>query len=80
MQASVTLSSNGEVKGLRMGNYSGGAQVTFIRYFPWVGDNKVMINRSSGAYIFRPNGSEEILNSSPEISIFKGNHLFSIYI
>jgi lysosomal alpha-mannosidase len=45
----------------------------FYYYQGYIGDNKEFANRSSGAYIFRPNGSQAFLvSSTPKSIIYKG--------
>lgn len=51
----------------------------FYYYKGYIGDNKEYANRSSGAYIFRPNGSEPILvSSTPKSITYKGKSLFTV--
>lgn len=45
----------------------------FLYYKSMAGDNRKAINRASGAYIFRPNGTAlPICDHSNESKIFKG--------
>ncbi|KDR11229.1 lysosomal alpha-mannosidase isoform X2 [Zootermopsis nevadensis] len=46
----------------------------FYYYKGYIGDNKEFVNRSSGAYIFRPNGSEALsVSSTKKSSTYKGD-------
>jgi len=48
----------------------------FYYYKGYIGNNKEFANRSSGAYIFRPNGSEALLvSSTPKWFTYKGESL-----
>lgn len=44
----------------------------YAYYIPTVGNNEVFLNRSSGAYIFRANGSEVPINNPTKVQIYKG--------
>lgn len=51
----------------------------FYYYKGYIGDNKEFVNRSSGAYIFRPNGSEALsVSSTKKSSTYKGKSLFTV--
>uniref|UniRef100_A0A336LYZ7 Alpha-mannosidase n=1 Tax=Culicoides sonorensis TaxID=179676 RepID=A0A336LYZ7_CULSO len=49
------------------------------QYFLWyegaVGNNREFLNRSSGAYIFRPNNTEQIISNKAEIQVVRGPHV-----
>jgi len=48
----------------------------FYYYKGYIGDNEESANRSSGAYIFRPNGSQALLvSSTPKTISYKGKSL-----
>lgn len=47
-------------------------QQNFYYYESAVGNNAVFENRSSGAYIFRPNSSLIIVNPQPSVKYYKG--------
>ncbi|XP_054258367.1 lysosomal alpha-mannosidase isoform X2 [Macrosteles quadrilineatus] len=47
-------------------------QQNFYYYESAVGNNEVPANRSSGAYIFRPNSTLIMINSQPTIKYYKG--------
>jgi lysosomal alpha-mannosidase len=45
----------------------------FYYYKGYIGDNEEFANRSSGAYIFRPNGSQALLvSATPKTISYKG--------
>lgn len=51
----------------------------FYYYKGYIGDNKEFENRSSGAYIFRPNGSEALsVSSTQKLITYKGKSLFTV--
>jgi len=48
----------------------------FYYYKGYIGNNEEFANRSSGAYIFRPNGSQALLvSSTPKTISYKGKSL-----
>lgn len=46
---------------------------SILYYESALGNNAIFANRSSGAYIFRPNSSLLSINSKPTIKYYKGN-------
>lgn len=53
----------------------------FYYYRGAAGNNEVFANRSSGAYIFRPNGTEpHIIGEIVKINTYKGIHFLFIYL
>lgn len=44
----------------------------FMYYDSMVGDNSFPTQRSSGAYIFRPNGKPIEINKTPTVKVYKG--------
>ncbi|KAJ6645895.1 Lysosomal alpha-mannosidase, partial [Pseudolycoriella hygida] len=59
----MSVTSNGETSKLTQ---------TFFYYEGAVGDNKEFLNRSSGAYIFRPNNTLQILSDKVMTTVIKG--------
>jgi hypothetical protein len=56
-----------------------GLSQRFYYYKGYIGDNKEFANRSSGAYIFRPNGTEAFLvSSTPKSLTYEGKSLFTV--
>lgn len=51
----------------------------FFYYEGFVGDNEKYINRSSGAYIFRPVGKAMTVNYTAEYSVFIGNLVSEVH-
>ncbi|CAH1405830.1 unnamed protein product [Nezara viridula] len=73
---SLTLNSEGDIKGIKAGRKQYQYEPInndFRFYIPAVGNNEVFINRSSGAYIFRPNGSEIVIDQdTSKLRIYQG--------
>ena len=63
---------NGQVKKIVNGDVESKFQQIFFYYESANGNNAEYKNRSSGAYIFRPNNTEQILSDKVEISVVKG--------
>lgn len=51
----------------------------FYYYNGFVGDNGAYENRSSGAYIFRPNGTLKAVADKVEYKIFKGEIVAEVH-
>lgn len=52
----------------------------FFYYRGAVGDNEEAKNRSSGAYIFRPNGTTAyVINKKPSVQILKGPLIIEVH-
>lgn len=69
----------GLLKSVVLDNVEFSVSQNFYYYKGYIGDNKEFENRSSGAYIFRPNGSEAFLVNSTQKSItYKGKSLFTV--
>lgn len=51
-----------------------------LYYRGTVGDNRAFLNRSSGAYIFRPNGTEAYkLTQKAQIKLFQGDLIVELH-
>jgi hypothetical protein len=69
----------GSLKSVVLDRFKLAVSQNFYYYKGYIGDNKEFANRSSGAYIFRPNGSQALLvNSTPKSITYKGNSLFTV--
>ena len=80
----MTLNSEGDIKGIKAGKkqyqYEPSNQ-GFRYYLPAVGNNEIFINRSSGAYIFRPNGSEILVEQqTSKLRLYQGIISYKIFI
>lgn len=47
----------------------------FFYYQGYLGNNWIPKNRSSGAYIFRPNGTEQFVSSQAKLEVVRGDHV-----
>ncbi|XP_058821108.1 lysosomal alpha-mannosidase-like isoform X2 [Topomyia yanbarensis] len=69
----VSFDSNGFLSTINANGISSRLRQTFVYYEAAVGNNIEWRNRSSGAYIFRPNGTERHVSESVLLRVFKGN-------
>lgn len=65
----LTFEASGHLASVTSNGVTSKLTQTFFYYEAAVGNNKEFLNRSSGAYIFRPNGTDRIL-SDRVITIF----------
>ncbi|CAH0387767.1 unnamed protein product [Bemisia tabaci] len=63
---------NGPIKGFVKEGYEVDIDHSYYYYQPMVGNNEIFANRSSGAYIFRPNGTARVINDKPARVLYKG--------
>lgn len=71
----VTFDVNGLLSGITIDGVSSKLSQNFIYYKGAVGDNEIFENRSSGAYIFRPDpkASEKIIAKQASIAVVTGD-------
>ncbi|XP_053694119.1 lysosomal alpha-mannosidase isoform X2 [Sabethes cyaneus] len=69
----VSFDSNGFLSTITAHGGSHRLRQTFVYYEGAIGNNVEWRNRSSGAYIFRPNGTEKYVSDSVLLRVFKGN-------
>ncbi|XP_058452839.1 lysosomal alpha-mannosidase-like isoform X1 [Malaya genurostris] len=69
----VSFDSNGFLSTISVNGISSRLRQTFVYYEAAIGNNIEWRNRSSGAYIFRPNGTERHVSDSVLLQVFKGN-------
>ncbi|XP_055596638.1 lysosomal alpha-mannosidase-like isoform X1 [Uranotaenia lowii] len=69
----VSFDSNGFLSSITSNGISSRLRQTFIYYQGALGDNEEFKNRSSGAYIFRPNGTENHVADTVRINVVKGS-------
>ena len=68
----------GLVKKVRRGQSEMKVEQNFFYYRAMVGNNSDFDNRASGAYIFRPNGSQPLpVASQVNYTVYKGNVQYS---
>lgn len=58
----LTFDGNGQLASVTSNGVTSKLTQTFFYYEGAVGNNRQFVNRSSGAYIFRPNSTEQILS------------------
>ncbi|XP_030753915.1 lysosomal alpha-mannosidase-like [Sitophilus oryzae] len=71
----VVNDDTGLVEEVSINNLSVALAQNFFHYKGFVADNGNSDRRSSGAYIFRPDGSIKITNDTAEVAIFEGSLL-----
>ncbi|XP_053696668.1 lysosomal alpha-mannosidase-like [Sabethes cyaneus] len=76
---SVHFNNNGFLNMININGESHWLQQDFFYYEGAVGDNREAKNRSSGAYIFRPNGTEKQVTNSVRLQVFKGDHVQEVH-
>ncbi|KAH8282961.1 hypothetical protein KR054_011171, partial [Drosophila jambulina] len=64
--------ATGGLKAIEMNGVGENIQQEFGVYKGFQGNNDGAVNRSSGAYIFRPNGDIEMLNGRAQLSFYNG--------
>lgn len=69
----ISFDSNGFLSTFTGNGISSRLRQTFVYYEGAVGNNEEYKNRSSGAYIFRPNGTEKHVTESVQLKVIKGN-------
>lgn len=74
----LTFDGSGQLQSVTSNGATSKLTQTFFYYEGAVGNNKEFANRSSGAYIFRPNSTEQIL-SDKVIAQFLLNFFFSLF-
>uniref|UniRef100_A0AAG5DR66 Alpha-mannosidase n=1 Tax=Anopheles atroparvus TaxID=41427 RepID=A0AAG5DR66_ANOAO len=68
----VSFDSNGFLSTITIGGVTNRLRQTFVYYEGALGNNEEMRNRSSGAYIFRPNGTEKTVTETVQLRVVKG--------
>lgn len=58
----LTFDANGQLESITSNGATSKLKQTFFYYEGASGNNRVFVNRSSGAYIFRPNSTERIIS------------------
>lgn len=68
----LTFNDNGLLEAVESNGASSKLTQTFFYYEGAEGDNREFKNRSSGAYIFRPNSSERIISDRAMVRVVRG--------
>lgn len=69
----ITFDSNGLLSSIKYDDFDIPLSQNFYYYEAALGNNEEFKNRSSGAYIFRPNSTLQLINATPEITIIRGD-------
>ncbi|XP_062548691.1 lysosomal alpha-mannosidase-like isoform X3 [Armigeres subalbatus] len=69
----VSFDSNGFLSTITLDGVAHRLRQTFVYYEAALGNNVAFRNRSSGAYIFRPNGSDSALTDTVQLKVYRGN-------
>lgn len=69
----IAFDNNGLLSAITTEGVSNPLRQKFFYYKAASGDNREFTNRSSGAYIFRPNGTEYIISDKADIKVIKGD-------
>lgn len=75
----VTVGSDGLISTIRFEDVEIPLTQNFYYYEAALGNNEEFKNRSSGAYIFRPNSTLRVINPRPEIHITRGDIVDEIH-
>ncbi|XP_035912888.1 lysosomal alpha-mannosidase-like [Anopheles stephensi] len=68
----VSFDSNGFLSSITIDGVTNRLRQTFVYYEGALGNNEEYRNRSSGAYIFRPNGTEKTVTENVQLKVVKG--------
>ncbi|XP_037040043.1 lysosomal alpha-mannosidase isoform X1 [Bradysia coprophila] len=68
----LTFDGNGQLASVTSNGATSRLKQTFFYYEGAVGNNREFLNRSSGAYIFRPNSTERIVSDKVMTTVIKG--------
>ncbi|XP_058452835.1 lysosomal alpha-mannosidase-like [Malaya genurostris] len=73
------FNGNGFLSTININGQDHRLEQNFLYYEGAYGNNEVFENRSSGAYIFRPNGTESPIANYAQIRVFKGDHVQEVH-
>ncbi|XP_053666254.1 lysosomal alpha-mannosidase-like [Anopheles marshallii] len=68
----VSFDSNGFMSSITIDGVTNRLRQTFVYYEGALGNNEEFRNRSSGAYIFRPNGTEKTVTDNVQLKVVNG--------
>lgn len=69
----IKFDKNGLLATITVNGFEHDLTQQFFYYEGAGGNNNIFMNRSSGAYIFRPNGSEIVISDMAEIRVIRGD-------
>lgn len=72
----LTFDANGQLASVTSNGATSKLTQTFFYYEGAVGNNREFVNRSSGAYIFRPNSTERMLSDKVQLVV---THYVSVF-
>ncbi|XP_013097339.2 lysosomal alpha-mannosidase [Stomoxys calcitrans] len=75
----LTFNSNGILYNIQMNGITENINQEFYYYKGAYGNNMEFKNRSSGAYIFRPNGTEVLVSPKATLTIYNGNMVKEVH-
>ncbi|XP_055592932.1 lysosomal alpha-mannosidase-like [Uranotaenia lowii] len=75
----LNFDENGFLASILVGGEVHNVKQDFLYYEGAYGNNAVFENRSSGAYIFRPNGTEKHVAEKVQISVIYGNQVQEVH-
>ncbi|XP_058821189.1 lysosomal alpha-mannosidase-like isoform X1 [Topomyia yanbarensis] len=75
----LTFNDNGLLSTINIDGRGYNLQQDFLFYEGAYGNNEVFENRSSGAYILRPNGTVTNIGASPQIRVVLGDHVQEVH-
>ncbi|XP_055550779.1 lysosomal alpha-mannosidase-like [Wyeomyia smithii] len=76
---SVYFNNNGFLNLININGESHWLHQDFLYYEGALGDNREAKNRSSGAYILRPNGTEKHVTDSVRLEVYMGDHVQEVH-
>lgn len=75
----LNFDENGFLSTIKFAEESHRLQQNFLYYEGAYGNNEIFANRSSGAYIFRPNCTEKSVTSSAKLTVIKGEQVQEVH-
>ncbi|XP_067625390.1 lysosomal alpha-mannosidase [Eurosta solidaginis] len=75
----LTFASSGHLSKVEMNGITENIRQDFFYYKAASGNNMEFKNRSSGAYIFRPNGTELLIGDTVSLSIYEGTQVKEVH-
>lgn len=76
---SLNFDEHGFLSTIHIGGERHRLQQSFVYYEGAIGSNYVFMNRSSGAYIFRPSSQDKQITTSVQLTVIKGDHVQEVH-